>query len=283
MLRTSMLHWFRERRRRKLLALPFPDAWEAVIRRNVAHDRCLLSEERRRLRNLVRVFVDEKHWEGCGGLELTDEIRVTIAAQACLLVLELPHDYYRKVHSILVYPSTVVVPPRRPGAFEIPTRPVEAVLPVLGEAQLRGPVILVWDAVRRTGRHPESGHNVVYHEFAHKLDMLDGRADGTPPLHDRTEYQAWTRVFSREYLHLREQAKKGRRTLLDAYGATNEAEFFAVATEEFFDQPVALRRQHSELYGLLQAFYLQNPAVRVEGRSDRAGRSTSALAGRSDT
>ena len=283
MLRASMLHWFRERRRRKLLALPFPDEWEAAIRRNVAHDRWLLAEERRHLRNLVRVFVDEKHWEGCGGLKLTDEIRVTIAAQACLLILELPHDYYRNVHSILVYPSTVVVPARRPGAFEIPTRPVEAALPVLGEAQFRGPVILVWDAVRRTGRHPESGHNVVYHEFAHKLDMLDGRADGTPPLHDRTEYQTWTRVCSREYLLLREQAKKGRRTLLDAYGATNEAEFFAVATEEFFDQPVALRGQHPELYGLLQAFYLQNPAVRVEDQSDRAGRSSSARAGKIDT
>ena len=283
MLHVGMLHWFRERRRRKLLALPFPDEWEAAIRRNVAHDRWLLTEERLHLRDLVRVFVDEKRWEGCGGLTLTDEIRVTIAAQACLLVLELPHDYYRNVHSILVYPSTVVVPARRPGAFEVPIRPVDAALPILGQAQLRGPVILVWDAVRRTGRHPESGHNVVYHEFAHKLDMLDGRADGTPPLHGKAEYQAWTRVCSREYLFLRDQAKKGRHTLLDGYGATNEAEFFAVATEEFFDRPVALRGQHPELYGLLQAFYLQNPAVRVESQSDRAGPSTSALAGMIDT
>jgi Mlc titration factor MtfA (ptsG expression regulator) len=267
MLRTTVLHWLRERRRRKLLALPFPDEWEATIRRNVAHDRWLLADERRHLRDLVRVFVDEKRWEGCGDLTLTDEIRVTIAAQACLLVLKLPHDYYRNVRSILVYPSTVVVPPRRPGAFEVPTGPVDAALPILGEAQLRGPVILVWDAVQRTGRHPESGHNVVYHEFAHKLDMLDGRADGTPPLPGRTEYQAWTRVCSREYLLLRQQTKQGRHTLLDAYGATNEAEFFAVVTEEFFDQPIALRRNHPELYGVLQAFYRQDPAARIETQS----------------
>jgi len=267
MLCLTVLHWFRKQLRKKLLAKPFPAEWEAIIRRNVAHDHWLTAEERRHLRDLVRVFMAEKRWEGCGGLGLTDEIRVTIAAQACILVLELPHALYRSVNSILVYPSTVVVPPPRPGAFEVPTQPVGGPLPVLGEAQLRGPVILVWDAVRRTGRHPESGHNVVYHEFAHKLDMLDGRADGTPLLHGRAEYQRWIRVFSREYLALRERAAQGKHSLLDDYGATNEAEFFAVATEQFFNQPVALRGRHAELYEVLQAFYRQDPAARVEARS----------------
>jgi hypothetical protein len=262
-----MLDWFRNRRRKKLLARPFPVEWEAIIRRNVAHDHWLSAEERRQLRDLVRIFVAEMHWEGCGGLALNDEIRVTIAAQACMLVLKLPHALYRNVSSILVYPSTVVVPPRPMGPFEVPSRPVGGPLPVLGEAQLRGPVILVWDAVRRTGRHPESGHNVVYHEFAHKLDMLDGRADGTPPLHGRAEYQRWIRVCSREYVALCERATKGKRSLLDVYGATNEAEFFAVATEQFFDQPVALRGRHAELYGVLRAFYKQDPAARVEDQS----------------
>lgn len=258
-----MLHWLRDRRRRKLRSEPFPPDWEADILRNVAHYRWLDTRERQRLRALVRVFVAEKHWEGCGGLALSDEIRVTIAAQACLLVLGLPHELYRNVQSILVYPSTVITPEPRMGAFEIPLRPVEAALPVLGEAQLRGPVILVWDAVKRTARHPESGHNVVYHEFAHKLDMLDGRADGTPPLRGRDEYRRWVEVCSREYLALREQAAHGRPSLLDAYGATSEAEFFAVATELFFDQPTALRSGHAELYGVLQAFYRQDPAKRV--------------------
>jgi Mlc titration factor MtfA (ptsG expression regulator) len=130
-------------------------------------------------------------------------------------------------------------------------------------------VILVWDAVKRTGRHPESGHNVVYHEFAHKLDMLDGRADGTPPLAERSEIQRWSQVCSREFLALREQGARGKESLLDAYGATNEAEFFAVATEYFFDQPVALRSRHLDLYGVLQAFYKQDPAARVREREGR--------------
>jgi Mlc titration factor MtfA (ptsG expression regulator) len=263
----TVLHWLRERRRRKLLASPFPAGWEAHLLRNVAHYAWLEERDRQHLRDLVRVFVAEKHWEGCGGLTLSDEMRVTIAAQACLLVLGLPHELYRNVESILVYPSTVVAPPRRLGSFEVPLSPVEGPLPILGQARLRGPVILVWDAVKRTGRHPESGHNVVYHEFAHKLDMLDGRADGTPPLHGRDEYRRWTRICAREFHMLRERAERGERSLLDAYGATSEAEFFAVATEQFFDQPVALRRHHPELYGVLQAFYRQDPAARVALRS----------------
>ena len=264
MLWLDMLNWFRNRRRRKLLAGPFPAEWEAIIRRNVAHDRWLDGEDQAQLRDLVRVFVAEKNWEGCGGLDLTDEIRVTIAGHACILILKLPHVLYRNVASILVYPSTVVLPPRRAGSFEVQTRPDESPMPILGEAQLRGPVILVWDAVRRTGRHADSGHNVVYHEFAHKLDMLDGRADGTPPLHDRADYQRWVQVFAREYLALREQVAKGKPSLLDAYGATNEAEFFAVVTEQFFDQPSAFNSRHPELYGVLQAFYRQDPAARIE-------------------
>ena len=263
MLDVVVLHWFRNRRRKKLLAKPFPQAWEAIIQHNVAHDRWLSPDEQQRLRNLTRVFIDEKSWEGCGGLALTDEVRVTVAAQACLLILQLPDDLYRKVRSILIYPSTVVAPPRRPGAFEISNRPVEENQPLLGQAHLRGPVILVWDAVKRTGRHPESGHNVVYHEFAHKLDMLDGRADGTPPLAERSEVERWRRVCSREYLALRERKAHGKDSLLNDYGATNEAEFFAVATEHFFDQPEALQRRHRELYEVLQAFYQQDPAARV--------------------
>lgn len=264
-----MLHFLRERRRRKLLARPFPDEWEASMRRNVAHYRWLDAAECQQLRERVRIFVAEKHWEGCGGLVLTDEIRVTIAAQACLLVLGLPGELYPNVRSILVYPSTVVVPPRRVGSFEVPLGPVEGPLPILGEAHHRGPVILVWDAVRHSGRHPERGHNVVFHEFAHQLDMQDGRADGTPTLHGRAEVERWARICSREYLALREQAERGIPTLLDPYGATTEAEFFAVATELFFDRPLELRDRHHELYGVLQAFYRQDPAARLASQRPR--------------
>jgi Mlc titration factor MtfA (ptsG expression regulator) len=265
-----VFQWIRERRRRKLLAQPFPPEWERIIERNVARDARLDPDERSRLRRFVQVFAAEKHWEGCGGLELTDEIRVTIAAQAGLLVLGLPHQYYRNVRSILVYPTTVLTPEHRPGAFEVPSGPVSSGTPILGEAQLRGPVILVWDAALRNARHPEQGHDVVYHEFAHKLDMLDGAADGTPPLGSREQLERWVEVCEREFTALRERVSRQQRTFLNEYGATNEAEFFAVATEHFFDQPEAMQKKEPELYGLLREFYNQDPA----GRGERGESST---------
>ena len=259
-----MFHWFRDHRRAKARKRPFPTEWEAFVRANVAHYCVLNDAERAELRALMQVFLEEKHWEGCGGLELTDEIRITIAAQACLLLLGLPHNYYRNVESILVYPSTVVPPERRPGFFERVNGPVDAPVPIMGQAFSQGPVILVWDAVLHGARHPEQGHNVVYHEFAHKLDMLDGgAADGTPPLATRDQLAEWVAVCSREFLRLRSLAEKGHKTFLDAYGAKNEAEFFAVATEEFFDRPLALKEHAPDLYHVLSAYYRQEPAKRV--------------------
>jgi len=167
------------------------------------------------------------------------------------------------VASILVYPSTVVIPEQQPAVFEQIDAPLEASIPILGQAFAHGPVILVWDAVKRDARHPEQGHNVVYHEFAHKLDMLDGSADGTPPLRDSAELADWVTVCAREFVKLRSLAEKGHKTFLDAYGTKNEAEFFAVATEEFFDRPLALRKHSPDLYRVLGDFYQQDPAERV--------------------
>jgi len=258
-----MLRWLVDRRRRKLARVPFPSSWEDIIRRNVAHYCMLEDEERARLRALIQVFVAEKHWEGAGGLELTDEIRVTIAAQACLLLLGLPHEYYRNVESIIVYPSTVVPPPRKTGFFEIPMAPVAPEHPIIGQAFEQGPVIIIWDAALRGSRHPEFGHNVIYHEFAHKLDMLDGAADGTPPLRDRAEYRDWALTCSREYLRLKHDIEKGRESFLGDYAATNEAEFFAVATEHFFDRPHSMVRHAPDLYRVLKEYYRQDPNGRV--------------------
>jgi MtfA peptidase len=259
-----MLHWFRDHRRAEARKRPFPPEWEAVVRRNVAHYRVLNEAERIELHAMIQVVLEEKQWEGCGGLVLTDEIRVTIAAQACLLQLGLPHDYYHNVESILVYPSAVVRPEHQPGVFERADAPVEAAVPLLGEAFARGPVILVWDAVLHGARHPEQGHNVVYHEFAHQLDMLDGAADGTPPLPDREQLAKWVEICSREFQRLRRLADEGHKTFLDSYGATNEAEFFAVATEEFFDRPLALQTHSPDLYRLLGEYYRQDPAQREQ-------------------
>ncbi|MDR3606845.1 MAG: zinc-dependent peptidase [Oligoflexia bacterium] len=259
-----MWHWIRDHRRQKILQTPFPPEWETILNENVAHYRRLDQEERRVLHDMIQVFIAEKHWEGCGGLALTDEIRVTIAAEACLMILHLPHDLYREVESIFIYPSTVITPERKAGIFEVPMEPLRASMPILGQAQRKGPVILVWDSVKRTARHPESGHNVVYHEFAHKLDLLDGTANGTPPLSGPEEIRRWANVCAKEFLQLRAEAQKGRRTCLDPYGATNEAEFFAVATEKFFDQPLELLKHSPELYSVLRDFYRQDLARRIE-------------------
>ncbi len=258
-----MFGWLRKRRRKKLTQLIFPSTWEEIIRRNVAHYCMLDDAERVHLRALIQVFIVEKNWETAGGLKLNDEIRVTISAQACLLLLGVPHNYYQNVQSIIVYPSTVVPPQRKLGSFEIANAPLDIEQPIIGQAFLQGPVIIIWDAALRGSRHPELGHNVIYHEFAHKLDMLDGAADGTPPLRDRAEYRDWVLVCSREYQRIRHDAAKGKKSFLNAYGATSEAEFFAVATEQFFDKPRLMINQAPDLYRVLQEYYRQNPAERM--------------------
>jgi Mlc titration factor MtfA (ptsG expression regulator) len=258
-----MFEWWRERKREQILSTPFPGAQLAVLEANVAHYRRLRPDEQRRLRDLVQVFVAEKHWEGCGGLELEDAMKFTIAAQACMLILELPHRLYEEVESIFVYPSTVMRPEAQPGVFVRPRVLIpEGPTALLGEAHVRGPVVLAWDRVLRDGRRPRDGHNLVYHEFAHKLDMVDGTPDGTPPLATHEERREWQRVCERVFLDLRARRARGEPTFIDEYGATNEAEFFAVVTEHFFDQPTALRRAEPDLYAVLKAFYRQDPASR---------------------
>lgn len=259
-----MFNWIIKRRREKLIKVPFPTTWKDILQRNVAHYCMLETTERNHLHALIQVFISEKYWEGCGGLDLTDEIRVTISAQACLLLLGLPHNYYQNVQTILVYPSTVIPPQRKLGFFEITHEPMEISHPIIGQAFHQGPVIIIWDAALHGGRHPDSGHNVVYHEFAHKLDMLDGAADGTPQLRDRAEYRDWVQTCSREFLRLRRDTEQGKKTFLDAYGATDEAEFFAVATEQFFDQPLLMIKNAPELYRVLKEYYRQDPALRAE-------------------
>ena len=254
-----MFGWLTERRRKRLLESPFPAAWDRYIDDNVALVRRLDDEQRQRLRDLVHVFVAEKHWEGCGGLELTDEIRVTVAAQACFLLLGREHALYEDVESILVYPTIMVAPARARGFFEAGAQVVdEAGTPILGQAHLRGPVILAWDDVLDGGRG-QGKRNVVFHEFAHKIDMADGTIDGTPPLDDTAGRRTWREVCSEVFLALREDVEHGKRTFLDEYGATNEAEFFAVATEAYFMQPAKLEAAHAELFAVLRDFYRFSP------------------------
>jgi len=251
--------WLRRRRRKALLAEPIPEEWVGWLM-ELPFYQGLDAGERGRLHDILRVIVAEKDWEGCAGFEITDEVKVVIAAQAALLVLQIDHNYYRRVKTILVYPSSYKTgrPDWQSGGIV-----EEGGGHNLGEAWYRGPVILSWDSVRYGAEDPKDAHNLVLHEFAHKLDMSDGTIDGTPPLRDRQDYRDWARVMTEEYDVLRGKAKKGRRSVLNRYGATNEAEFFAVATESFFEKPLQMEKRHAELYGLLKTYFRQDPAERL--------------------
>lgn len=238
-----------------------PPAWSRWLEALPFYGR-LSTGERHRLRDIARVLIAEKSWEGCGGLEITDEIRVLVAAQAALLILAIDHDYYRDVRSILVYPSSYIASQPRTDHAGVVHEGGHA---NLGEAWQRGPVILAWDAAAQGARDPRDGHNLVLHEFAHKLDMLDGFADGTPPLRNRQAYASWKRIMTEEYQALIEASRRGERTVLDDYATTNPAEFFAVATESFFEKAVQLRERHPSLYALLRDYYGQDPAAQAAG------------------
>jgi hypothetical protein len=204
------------------------------------------------------VFLAEKHFEGCGGLQMTDEAQVTIAAQACVLLLHRQTDYYPNLVSILVYPTTYLVP----GGQSTPDGLVaEGTQARLGESWARDVVVLAWDSVLSGAADIHDGHNVVLHEFAHQLDQESGAGDGAPVLPRRSMYVAWARVLGHDFDQLVRDTAHHHRTLIDHYGATNPAEFFAVATETFFEKPRQLQSKHPELYLQLQQFYSQDPAA----------------------
>ena len=251
-----MFRFFKRRRRERLRSAPFPPAWLAFIEKNCPFFSRLPEVDRRELLGHVQIFVAEKNFEGCGGLTMTDEIKVTIAAQACLLLIHRETDYYHRLYSILVYPSAYVARTVEPlgNGFVL-----EGDQGRLGEAWADGAVVLSWDDVRAGAADLRDGHNVVLHEFAHQLDQEDGVADGAPILERRSQYVAWARVLGAEYEQLQRASGRGRKSVLDQYGATKPAEFFAVATECFFEKPAQLKKKHPELYDELKEYYRQDP------------------------
>lgn len=225
-----------------------------MLARDVAWYGLLDDAERATMEKLTRLLLDRTRFEGAGGMNIDDEVRVVIAYQACLLVLELGIEWYSDVTSVIVYPSTVV----KKGARGIGHGIIDEHATALsGEARLHGPMIIVWDTAARQARHP--GHNVVIHEFAHKIDMYDGVADGMPALRTRSEQLEWKELMDQTLELLRSRDVPP----LDPYGATNLAELFAVATEAFFEAPVHLRSSLPALYGMLSRFYGQDTATRV--------------------
>jgi hypothetical protein len=244
---------YRSAKRKGLVARPFARKWEKIIETNVPLYKRLPDSLKEQLHGLIHIFLAEKSFEGCGGLELTDEIKVTIAAQASMLLLNRKTSYFRKLRTILVYPHTYVaraVPSN--GVVVIDGRSVR-----LGESWQNGPVVLAWDSVIGGTRNITDGKNVVLHEFSHQLDQEDGAADGAPILEHRSSYVTWARILGEEYEALRK--KRRGKAVMNKYGATNPAEFFAVATETFFEKPKQMKKKHPELYDELKDYYKLDP------------------------
>ncbi len=254
-----MFGFGQERRRQLLRKQPVPESWREIIARNVAFFPRLAPNDQQELLGHVQVFLAEKLFEGCAGLEVTEEMRVTIATQACLLLLHRKTDYFPRLLTILVYPSGYLVDENHHVGGHVWT---EGQSGRLGEtAGAMGSLVLAWDAARAGAHDPADGKNLVIHEFAHQLDFEDSAADGVPLLASRSDLRAWAAVMRTEFSLLRASEDTGIPTLLDTYGATNPAEFFAVATEAFFERPRALRRLHPKLYGEMQRFFQQDPAL----------------------
>lgn len=254
-----MFNWFRNRRRKKILAKPWSESWDLHLQRNVRLSWEMTAAELDALKHRIKIFVAEKNWEGCEGLQLTEEIKVTVAAQACLMLLGVKEYYFDNVQTILMYPHAFERE-AGDGLNEGQTH-YRA-----GEAWQGGPIILSWKDTLSGGRDQDDGHNLVIHEFAHALDGLDGEMGGNVMFDDTASGQSWQRVVDQEFATLVQAKESGTRTLLDHYGATNKAEFFAVASETFFEQPRELSHDHTELFELLRKYYRLDPTDWQRGR-----------------
>lgn len=235
---------------------PVPAAWPRLVADRIPLVSHLPEADRDRLFRLMQLFLDEVPIEGCAGLEVTEEIRVTIAAQACLLLLKLSYPRYTRLRRVLVYPSTFL--PTTVGMHPS-GHVVRPDVPLLGQAWPSGIVVLGWDAVLRSTLTGGDGHNVVLHEFAHILDAEDGAMDGVPVLESGSAYRAWATMLATQFAEHVARAERDEPTTLDPYGAQNRAEFFAVATEAFFERPFALRQDQPGLYALLVDFFKLDP------------------------
>jgi Mlc titration factor MtfA (ptsG expression regulator) len=248
---------WRSHRRRRIRAHPLPESWRADIERAMPLYRRLPAELRARLDGLVQQFVAEKEFVGCQGLTVTREMRLAIAAQACLLVVNRSTRLYDELYSVLVYPAAFIAPETHHDEAGV-VHHRESVL--TGQTWDTHRVILSWDDVQADAESRGDGFNVVYHEFAHYLDAEDGGVNGAPLLGGTAAYQRWSQVMSSEFERLREAAARGEPTLLDEYGTEDPGEFFAVATEVFLELPAELRAQHPALYTELSRYFRLDPA-----------------------
>src|SRR5258708_10598440 len=246
-----------ERRRKDIRARPFPAAWREILRRRVPYFRLLPRALQRQLEGHIQVFIAEKTFTGCAGQEISDEVRVTIAAQACLLVLNRKTDYFPNLRQILVYPGAFIIERLRQGTSGVLQEERHA---LSGESWAPGQVVISWEDALEGAAIVDDGRNVVIHEFAHQLDQQKGYANGAPWLGRRDRYPRWSRVMSEEFARLQRQAVIGEPSLFSPYGATSPAEFFAVVSEVFFEQPRAMAALHPALYEELRRLYRVDPS-----------------------
>lgn len=244
-------------RLRRAVEKPFPQTWRTIVERNLPVYQRMSTQLQRQLEQRIQHFLHQKHFTGCNGLEITDEIRVTIAASACLLILNRNTGVYPGLRYILVYPTGFRVTRESTDEFGLLRTRYHG---VLGESWSNGKVILSWDDVMSGNADFSDGNNVALHEFTHQLDDEDGASNGAPILPSVARYQRWAEVLSAEFIELRRAIFTNDETLLRSYGATNPAEFFAVVTEHFFEQPQQMQERHPALFAELQQYYRVNPS-----------------------
>jgi Mlc titration factor MtfA (ptsG expression regulator) len=253
-----MFSYLKNKKRQKLRDEATPAEWPVWIDNNFAMWKHIPEDDRREILSHINVFLNEKSFEGCNGLEITDEIKVTIAAQACLFLLHRKHDYYPSLHSILVYPEPFLTATEEVDEAGVVT---EVVKDQAGQTWERGSLVLAWDEVIEGGRDLEDGFNVVLHEFAHQLDLENGEIDGVPRLEGKGQYKRWIDIFSNAYETFCNDIDRGKATFLDPYGDEHPSEFFAVAVESFFEEPRDFQRAHPDLYDVMKDYFSQDPAA----------------------
>ena len=248
--------YWRECQRDKIRQQPFKKQWRKIIQQRMPYFRKMPTDLQLQLKQLIQVFLAEKKFIGCNGVNITDEIRITVAAQACLLLLNRKTDFYPKLQTILVYPRAFVKKQQsnQAGGVQFIQKIVLA-----GESWDFGKVVLSWQDTVEGAQIPDDGRNVVIHEFAHQLDQENGKANGAPILDKGQSYKCWSEIFSAQYEQLKIQAETGKPSLFDYYGATEPAEFFAVASEVFFEQAQQFYHQYPRLYQQLKQYYQVDP------------------------
>ena len=250
-------YWIKHQRN-KIRQQPFKKSWRKIIQQRMPYFRQMPADLQLQLKQHIQVFLAEKEFVGCNGVKITDDIRITVAAQACLLLLNRKTDFYPKLQTILVYPRAFIK-----SQQSVQTDGVQRTqkMALAGESWDFGKVVLSWQDTIEGAQIPDDGRNVVIHEFAHQLDQENGKANGAPILDKGQSYKCWSEVFSSQFDQLKMQVKTSTPSLFDYYGATNPAEFFAVASEVFFEQAQQFNAQHPKLYRQLKQYYQVDPVL----------------------